>query len=32
MGMQRLTRWQKASALAPMAILVGVWGAALSST
>ena len=32
MGMQKPTRWQKASALTPMALLVGVWGAALSGT
>ena len=32
MGMHKLTRWQKASALVPMAILVGAWGAALTST
>ena len=27
-----LSRWQKASALVPMAILVGAWGAALTNT
>ena len=32
MGAHKLTRWQKASALVPMAILVGAWGAAMSST
>lgn len=32
MGVHKLTRWQKASALVPMAILVGAWGAALTST
>jgi membrane-bound lytic murein transglycosylase B len=30
MGARKLTRWQKASALVPMAILVGAWGAALT--
>ena len=32
MGARKLTRWQKASALVPMAILVGAWGAALNSS
>ncbi|WP_162891050.1 lytic transglycosylase domain-containing protein [Aeromicrobium sp. A1-2] len=31
MGARKLTRWQKASALVPMAVLVGAWGAALSN-
>jgi hypothetical protein len=30
MGARKLTRWQKASALVPMAVLVGAWGAALT--
>lgn len=30
MGTRKLTRWQKASALVPMAILVGAWGVALT--
>lgn len=32
MGARQLTRWQKASALVPMAILVGAWGAALTQS
>jgi len=32
MGARKLTRWQKASALVPMAVLVGAWGAALTNT
>lgn len=32
MGAHKLTRWQKASALVPMAVLVGAWGAALTNT
>lgn len=32
MGARKLTRWQKASALVPMAVLVGAWGAALSNS
>ncbi|MGZ5370540.1 lytic transglycosylase domain-containing protein [Aeromicrobium sp.] len=32
MGVRKLTRWQKASALVPMAVLVGAWGAAMTST
>lgn len=32
MGVRKLSRWQKASALVPMAVLVGAWGAALSNT
>ncbi|MCW2771124.1 MAG: hypothetical protein JWR27_2557 [Aeromicrobium sp.] len=31
MGARKLTRWQKASALVPMAVLVGAWGAALGN-
>src|SRR5699024_5003424 len=29
---QRLTRWQKAGALIPMALLVGAWGAAINNS
>ncbi len=32
MGARKLTRWQKASALVPMAVLVGAWGAALTNS
>jgi len=32
MEAHKLTRWQKASALVPMAVLVGAWGAALTNT
>lgn len=32
MAAHKLTRWQKASALVPMAVLVGAWGAALTNT
>jgi membrane-bound lytic murein transglycosylase B len=32
MGARRLTRWQKAAALVPMAVLVGAWGAALGNS
>ena len=32
MRAHKLSRWQKASALVPMAILVGAWGATLTST
>ncbi|MCW2830874.1 MAG: hypothetical protein JWP31_1566 [Aeromicrobium sp.] len=32
MGAHKLTRWQKASALVPMAVLVGAWGAALGNS
>ena len=32
MGVRKLTRWQKASALVPMAVLVGAWGAALTNS
>ncbi len=32
MGPHKLTRWQKASAIVPMAVLVGAWGAALTNT
>nr|MCW2727293.1 hypothetical protein [Aeromicrobium sp.] len=32
MGARQLTRWQKASALVPMALLVGAWGAALGNS
>lgn len=32
MGARRLTRWQKAGALVPMAVLVGAWGAALGNS
>ena len=32
MGARKLTRWQKASALVPMAVLVGAWGAALGNS
>ena len=32
MGAHKLSRWQKASALVPMAILVGAWGATLTNT
>ncbi|WP_217361316.1 lytic transglycosylase domain-containing protein [Aeromicrobium stalagmiti] len=32
MGARNLTRWQKASALVPMAVLVGAWGAALGNS
>jgi membrane-bound lytic murein transglycosylase B len=32
MGARQLTRWQKASALVPMAVLVGAWAAALGNT
>ena len=31
MGARKLTRWQKASALVPMAVLVGAWGAMVTS-
>ena len=31
MGARKLTRWQKASALVPMAILVGAWAGAVGS-
>jgi hypothetical protein len=31
MGARKLTRWQKASALVPMAVLVGAWAAALGN-
>lgn len=32
MGARRLTRWQKAGALVPMAVLVGAWGAAIGNS
>ncbi|WP_199906842.1 lytic transglycosylase domain-containing protein [Aeromicrobium chenweiae] len=32
MGARKLTRWQKAGALVPMAVLVGAWGAALGNS
>jgi len=32
MRARALTRWQKASALVPMAVLVGAWGAALTNS
>ncbi len=32
MGVRTLTRWQKASALVPMAVLVGAWGAAMGNS
>ena len=32
MARRSLTRWQKASALVPMAVLVAAWGAALTNT
>lgn len=32
MGARKLTRWQKASALVPMSLLVGVWGALLTNS
>ncbi|MCD9200059.1 lytic transglycosylase domain-containing protein [Aeromicrobium wangtongii] len=32
MGVRQLTRWQKASALVPMAVLVGAWGAAIGNS
>lgn len=32
MGARKLTRWQKASALVPMAVLVGAWGAAMGNS
>lgn len=32
MGARQLTRWQKASALVPMVVLVGAWGAALGNS
>jgi membrane-bound lytic murein transglycosylase B len=32
MGARQLTRWQKAGALVPMAVLVGAWGAALGNS
>ncbi|MCU1675925.1 MAG: hypothetical protein JWM93_683 [Frankiales bacterium] len=32
MGAHKLTRWQKASALVPMVVLVGAWGAALGNS
>jgi len=32
MGARTLTRWQKAAALVPMAVLVGAWGAALGNS
>lgn len=32
MGARKLTRWQKASALIPMSLLVGVWGALLTNS
>src|SRR4051812_23402904 len=32
MGARQLTRWQKAAALVPMAVLVGAWGAALGNS
>ncbi|MET1039123.1 MAG: lytic transglycosylase domain-containing protein [Aeromicrobium sp.] len=32
MGARKLTRWQKAGALVPMALLVGAWGAALGNS
>jgi membrane-bound lytic murein transglycosylase B len=32
MGARQLTRWQKASALVPMAVLVGAWAAALGNS
>lgn len=32
MGARQLTRWQKASALVPMALLVGAWGAAIGNS
>jgi len=32
MAARKLTRWQKASALVPMAVLVGAWGAALTNS
>ena len=32
MRVHRLTRWQKAGALVPMAVLVGAWGAALGNS
>ncbi|HZK36990.1 MAG TPA: hypothetical protein VFC57_08585, partial [Aeromicrobium sp.] len=32
MAARKLTRWQKASAIAPMVVLVGAWGAALTNS
>ena len=32
MAAHKLTRWQKASAIVPMAVLVGAWGAALTNS
>lgn len=32
MGARKLTRWQKAGALVPMAVLVGAWGAAIGNS
>lgn len=32
MRVRKLTRWQKAAALVPMAVLVGAWGAALGNS
>lgn len=32
MGARRLTRWQKAAALVPMAVLVGAWAAAVGNS
>src|SRR5215207_8287051 len=32
MGARKLSRWQKASALVPMVVLVGAWGAALTNS
>lgn len=32
MSAQRLSRWQKAGALIPMALLVGAWGAAMNNS
>lgn len=32
MGRRRLSRWQKASAVVPVALMVGAWGAAITDT